>query len=190
MILAIILACEIGFWVLLISGLIARYPLRRKRIGLVLIAAAPLVDVILLIAVGAHLRAGHTADWTHALAALYIGVSVGYGHRMIAWADERFAHRFDGGPAPRRLSGPAYTRHCWGDVRRSVVAFLVASAVGFGLTTYVGAPERTATVTQGANLLGFVLVLDVLWALSYTIWPRRETRDRPELPGLQARPQD
>jgi hypothetical protein len=88
--------------VFLISELVAQYVFRVRRTSAVLLVMAPLVDVALLIATVIDLHNGGTADWSHDLAALYIGFSVAYGHRLILWADVRFAHRFAGGPAPRR----------------------------------------------------------------------------------------
>ena len=92
MILAIIVACEIAFWVVIVFGLAIRYPLRRPRAGLVMLALVPLVDLILLLAVALNLRSGATATIAHSLAALYLGFSIAYGHRLIRWADIRGAH--------------------------------------------------------------------------------------------------
>lgn len=50
MILAIVIGCEIGFWILLGLGLAARYLWGMRRLGAVLLAAVPLLDLILLIA--------------------------------------------------------------------------------------------------------------------------------------------
>jgi len=106
--LGIIVACETGFWVILLAGLVARYLLRLPRLGLILLACVPLVDVVLLIATVISLRGGETASVTHGLAAVYIGFSVAFGHGMIRRADERFAHRFAGGPPPSKP--PKYGR--------------------------------------------------------------------------------
>ncbi len=100
MLAAVIVVNEIGFWVLVGSGLVARYLLRRPRLGAGLLVAAPLVDLVLLTVSVLDLRQGGDASIVHALAAIYIGVSVGFGNAMIRWADVRFAHRFAGGPAP------------------------------------------------------------------------------------------
>src|SRR5690606_40858753 len=100
MLLAVIVGCEIGFWVLLVSGLVARYLLRLRRLSTVLLVATPLVDLVLLIASVLDLRRGTVANVTHGLAAAYIGFSIAFGHNMIRWADQRFAHRFAGGPPP------------------------------------------------------------------------------------------
>ena len=107
MILTVIVATEIGFWVLLGAGLTARYVLRSRRLGGVLLASVPLVDLVLLAATVADLRGGATAGASHGLAAIYIGVSVAFGPSIIRWADARFAHRFAGGPAPARPRAPA-----------------------------------------------------------------------------------
>ena len=48
MIAVAIVVCEIAFWVLLLGGLTARYPLRRPRLGAILLVAVPLVDAVLL----------------------------------------------------------------------------------------------------------------------------------------------
>lgn len=102
MILAVIAACEIGFWVVLLAGLATRYLLRRRRLGGVLLAAVPLVDLVLLGATVLDLRDGATAGFAHGLAAAYLGFSVVFGPSMVRVADERFAHRFAGGPPPGR----------------------------------------------------------------------------------------
>ena len=173
MVLTVIVACEIGFWVAVLGGLAARYLLHRRRLGVALLLAAPLLDVVLLVATAADLRSGSTASLEHGLAALYLGFSVAYGHRLVHWADVRFAHRFAGGPAPVRLTGRAYTRACWADVVRTTLAVAVAAVVLLGLIAWVDVPERTEALRAEFPLLGVILGLELLWAVSYTVWPRR-----------------
>ncbi|MCP9964683.1 hypothetical protein LUW74_13890 [Actinomadura madurae] len=108
MLIGIIAACEIGFWVVLAAGLAARYPLRLRRTGAALLLCVPLIDLVLLAATVIDLRGGATAGTGHGLAAAYLGYSVAFGHSMVRWADERFAHRFAGGP--RRAAGPSTGR--------------------------------------------------------------------------------
>lgn len=178
MIIAVIVSCEIGFWVAILIGLIARYPLRRPRAGLVVLACVPLIDLVLLVATAVNLRSGATAGVEHGLAALYIGFSVAYGHRMIAWADVRFAYRFAGGAAPRRRFGAAYTRHCWGDVARTSLAALIAGGLTAGLVWWVEDPVRTRALNDNYRWLALVLAVDLIWAISTVIWPRREPTSR------------
>lgn len=174
MILILIAVCEIGFWVVLLLGLTARYLLHRPRLGVVLLACAPVLDLILLVATGLDLRGGGTADFTHALAALYLGLSIAYGHRMVHWLDVRFAYRFAGGPKPERLTGKAYAMACWADVARTLLALAITAAVTFGLTWWVDAPERTAALQSSVSLMSWLLIIDLVWAVGYSIWPRRE----------------
>lgn len=173
MILALIIACEIGFWGAIVSGLAARYVLGARRLGAALLVCAPLIDVVLLVAVTVHLASGATASWHHGLAALYIGFSVTYGHRMIAWADTRFAHRFAGGPAPAKLAGWRYTKQCWGDVIRTFGAAAIAAGIIAAITWWVDDPTRTDALDAWYRILGIILVIEFIWALSYTAWPRK-----------------
>jgi hypothetical protein len=172
-ILTVIIACEIGFWVAIVSGLAVRYLLRRPRLGAALLVCAPLLDLVLLGATAVHLRSGVEASWEHSLAALYVGFSVAYGHRLIQWADVRFAHRFADGPAPVKAYGAAYTRLCWGGVARTLLASAIAAAVIGLLILVVGDAERTAPLTDTFALLALISAIDLLWAISSTVWPRR-----------------
>jgi hypothetical protein len=170
--LGIIVACEIGFWLLIVLGLTARYLMRRPRLGMVLLAMTPIVDLILLVAAGLDLRNGGDATFAHSLAAIYLGFSVAYGHRMIRWADVRFAHRFAGGPAPVKLYGRAYAAACWRDVPRTALALGIAAGV-LWLLTLVAAEEADLEALVGTyRILGIILAIELIWAASYTIWPK------------------
>lgn len=184
MIVTLIVVCEIAFWVAIGAGLIARYPLRRPRLGLVILASVPLIDLMLLIATAVNLRAGATAGVAHGLAAIYIGFSLAYGHRLIHWADVRFAHRFAGGPAPVKLYGAAYSLHCWGDVARTSVAAVVAGGLTAGLIAWVGDSTRTAALQDNYRWLGLIFVIDLAWAISTLIWPR----SAPDTPNTSLAP--
>ncbi|WP_378146102.1 hypothetical protein ACFJGV_00850 [Cnuibacter sp. UC19_7] len=173
MVLLAIVACEVGFWLAVVAGLGARYVLRRRRLGAALLVAAPVIDAILLTLVTIDLLGGGTASWHHGLAALYIGISVAYGHRMIAWADARVAHLVDKVSLPPKLTGWAYTRACWRDVALTMLAAAIAGGILLALIWLVGDPDRTAELNGLFPVLGFIVAIDTLWAVSYTIWPRR-----------------
>lgn len=104
MLVGLIIACEILFWVLVFSGLACRYLWKQTKLSNLLLLLTPLVDLVLLAATIVSLRGGAEATLAHALAAVYIGVSIGYGHRMISTADTWFSFRFAGGPKPRKNS--------------------------------------------------------------------------------------
>lgn len=173
MILAAIIVCEVAFWVAIVAGLTARYPLRRPRLGAGLLIMAPVIDIVLLALVTVDLLSGATASWHHGLAALYIGVSIAYGHRMVAWLDAKFASRFRGAPPRPRLAGVAYTVACWKDVGRTLLAAAIAGAILGGLLVIVGAPERTGELRGFFPVLAVIIGIDLLWAVSYTIWPKK-----------------
>ncbi|WP_309616262.1 hypothetical protein [Salinibacterium sp.] len=172
MILGLIVACEIGFWAVIVLGLFARYILKARRLGLVLIALAPVIDLVLLTLTAVHLRSGADAEWAHGLAAVYIGFSIAYGHRMVRWADITFSRRFDHGPPLARLSGTDYTVACWKDVARTLLATVTSTLVLFGLIWLVGNPAETTALEQWYGILLVILGIEVVWAVSYTIWPR------------------
>ena len=61
MLIALIVACEIGFWVVLGAGLVTRYLLGRRQLGAVLLTLVPLIDLVLLVATVIDLSGGATA---------------------------------------------------------------------------------------------------------------------------------
>ncbi|MFC4022172.1 hypothetical protein ACFOW4_30140 [Micromonospora sp. GCM10011542] len=179
MLVAVIVACEIGFWVVLGAGLVARYPLRRPRLGAALLVCVPLVDLVLLAATVADLRRGATADVTHGLAAAYLGFSVAFGHSMVRWADQRFAHRFAGGPPPVRPPryGRERTRHEWREWGKALLAWAIACGLLGAAILWVGDAERTRELAAWIRNLTVVIVI---WLVAFPVWetifPRRPRR--------------
>lgn len=173
MILIAIVVCEVAFWVAIIAGLAARYLLRKPRLGGTLLILAPVIDAVLLALVAVDLLGGGTASWQHGLAAIYIGVSIAYGKRMVAWADAHFQLRFSGGPAPERLTGMRYTAKCWRDVILTALAVVVAAATLGAIILLVNDAERTSALLEFFRILGIIFAIDFLWAVSYTIWPKK-----------------
>ncbi len=165
-----IVACEIGFWVLLVGGLAARYLLRARTLSTALLLAVPLVDVALLAIAVIDLRSGGEAQIAHALAAVYLGVSVAFGHQMVRWADQRFAHRFAGGPPPVKppkggQAHAAYERRMW---LRHLLAYAIGVLILGVFTLLVGDLGRTAALWNVVRLWSIVLVIDGIVAFSYT----------------------
>jgi len=85
----IIIIAEALFWVLVVAGMVVRYWLRMPTLSKFLLLAVPLVDVALVIAVIAELRAGRTVGIEHQLAGLYLGISLILGPGIIRWCDEK-----------------------------------------------------------------------------------------------------
>lgn len=172
---AFIVACEVAFWAFVLAGLVARYLLRRPKLGVALLLMTPVVDLVLVAATVIDLRAGAQADLFHGLAAIYVGVSVAFGSRMIGWADERFAHRFAGGPPPQRPPkyGPEHARREREGGYRHLLAWSIGSILLFGMSWLVGDPVTTDSLLGRAALWSFILAIDFVWSFSYTLWPRK-----------------
>lgn len=161
MIVAIIVACEVGFWVLLGAGLLVRYGLRWKRVSAALLVSVPLVDLVLLAATVIDLRGGATATAAHGLAAAYLGFSIAFGHQLITTLDQRAAHRFADGPTPTRppRTGPGRVRHEWAQWRQAVLAWAVASGLLLTAVVVVGDSTRTAQLSKWTWWLTAALLL-------------------------------
>jgi hypothetical protein len=165
---AIVVACEVGFWLVLLAGLATRYVLRRPRAGAVLLALTPVTDLVLLVAATLDLRGGGTAGTAHGLGAVYLGFSVVFGPSMVRWADVRFAHRYAGGPAPVRERGPAYE---WREFGKAVLAAGIAAGLLLAAVAVIDDPARTDALLWWVARLGVVLAI---WA----IWPVTESLTR------------
>ncbi|MFP8903820.1 hypothetical protein [Streptomyces atacamensis] len=182
MVVTLIIACEVAFWVLLAAGLALRYPARRPRLGAAVLLCEPLLEVVLLCATAIDLRNGAEGNWTHGMAAVYIGFTVAYGHYVIKWADGHFAHRFAGGPPPAGPPkyGTARAVHEWKMCARSVLGAAVALALLQGAVWYVGDAGRSESLVQWQTRMLLVIGISVVIALSYTIWPKKPRTPRGE----------
>ncbi|NYI06436.1 hypothetical protein [Allostreptomyces psammosilenae] len=172
MVVAVIVFCEVAFWVMLGLGLVTRYLLRWPRVSTALLVSVPLLDVLLLSVTVIDLRSGATAGIRHGLAAIYLGFTVAFGHSMMRWADQRFAHRFAGGPPPWRppKRGMARVRYEWKGFGQSVVACGIAAAVLVLLIWLVGDPSRTEALNTSlqlcARILSISLIISVIGTLT------------------------
>jgi hypothetical protein len=175
MLLALIIGCEIAFWIFLLLGLAVRYLARQRTLGTVILACVPLIDLVLLVATFLHLRGGAAPEITDGLAAAYIGVSVAFGPSIIRRIDARFAHRFAGGPlAPKPPKyGKERTRHEWQEFGKAVVAWVVSSALLLAGVALVGSIERGAVLLAWILRLLMVVLIWLIWPVSYEIWPRK-----------------
>ncbi|MGW2709227.1 hypothetical protein ACWC4J_09580 [Streptomyces sp. NPDC001356] len=178
MIVALVIACEVAFWVLLAAGLAFRYVLRMPRTGLALLLCEPLLEAVLFAVTAIDLRGGAEPNWRHGLAAVYIGFTVGLGHSTIRWADARVAHRFAGGPPPVRPPryGTARAVHEWRVAARWILASAVALALLQGAVWYVGDSGDTGSLRAWQQRMLWVIGVNVVVAASYTLFPKREPK--------------
>ncbi|MFF3162771.1 hypothetical protein [Streptomyces sp. NPDC003273] len=176
MVVGLIVACEVAFWVLLAAGLAFRYALRMPRTGLALLLCEPLLEAVLFAVTAIDLRNGAEPDWRHGLAAVYIGFTVGLGHSTVQWADARVAHRFAGGPPPERPPryGRARAVHEWKVAGRWILASLVALALLQAAVWYVGGHGETGSLRAWQSRMLLLIVVNLVIAASYTLFPKRE----------------
>lgn len=169
-----IVACEIAFWVVIAAGLLARYVLKLPKLGLILLALTPVVDLVLLIITGLDLYRGSTATTAHAIAAVYIGISVAYGKSMIQWADTRFRYHIAKQPEakPVKRYGTDFAKHYLKGFFRHILAFLIGVGLLAGLIYWIDDPARTEKLMGILRIWGAVLGIDFLITCSYFIWPK------------------
>jgi len=169
-----IVACEVAFWVVIIIGLIARYLLRMERLGFLLLALTPLIDLILLIITGLDLYLGANAIFAHALSAVYIGVSIVFGKSIIAWADIKFRYYIiKQGSKPIRRYGYDYARHYLKSWLKHALAYAIGMGCLFGLIYIVQDPERTEALTSTISWWTRILGIDLLITIAYFVWPKK-----------------
>ncbi|MER6612727.1 hypothetical protein [Streptomyces xantholiticus] len=175
MIVTLIVICEVGFWVLLAAGLAVRYLLKMPRTGAALLLCEPLLEVLLLVVTVIDLKNGAEPDWKHGLAALYIGSTVGHGHRTVKWLDGHAAHRFGGAPPPRKP--PRYGMARAGHEGRiwlgTAVGAIVATALLQTAIWYVGDAGQTGSLRSWMYAAWRAAGIHGLIALSYAIWPKK-----------------
>ncbi|RPF36290.1 hypothetical protein [Streptomyces sp. TLI_185] len=174
MVVGLIIACEVGFWVLLAAGLAVRYLLKWRRTSVALLLCEPLLELVLFVVTAVDLKNGADPSWEHGLAALYIGYTVAYGHYTITWLDGHAAHRLAGGPRPPKppRHGLARARHEGRLWLRTLLAAAVACVLLQAAIWYVGDGDTSSLRAFQWTALRTLGVHGVI-ALTYLIWPKK-----------------
>lgn len=92
MLIATIIA-EIAFWVCLILGCLLRYVAKLPKLGLGLLAATPIIDLVLLVFFYITLSDDGTSDFMHGFSAFYVAFSVVFGRDIINFVDSKVERR-------------------------------------------------------------------------------------------------
>lgn len=187
-----ILICEVAFWGFLVAGLIARYPLRRPRLGLALLLGSPAADLALLALTAVDLHRGAVATQVHALATLYLGFTVAFGRSIGDRADRGFAHRFAGDPPPAKppRAGPLRVDHEWRQFRRAVLAWIISRALLVLLAVLIGDVQRAGVLLGYVAIVSVVLVIWFLTGPVPAIVSARRTSRAADLGRTASRPVD
>ena len=122
------------------------------------------------------LRRGTDASIVHGLAAIYVAVSIVYGHSMIKWADVRFANRFADGPSPEKKAryGKEHAHRERRDWLKHLLAWAIGCSILYAMILLVNMESRTEGLSELFRIWSFVLGVDFLISFSYTFWPRRQ----------------
>jgi hypothetical protein len=166
---AAIIGCEIAFWIVLGLALAARYLFRRERVSRALLLSLPVIDLLLLTFTALDLRAGTVATFAHGLATAYVGFTVAFGGVLVEWADQRFAHRFAGGPPPaasptRGWPAVRYELELW---LRCIVAWAITIVLLIGLIAYIGNEANTRELESWFRI---AFGSTFLWFLFGPLW--------------------
>ncbi|MEK3672759.1 MULTISPECIES: hypothetical protein [unclassified Paenibacillus] len=169
-----IVTCEVLFWVVILAGFTARYIFKRNTLGLILLALTPVLDIILLVISGVDLAGGASATTAHALAAVYISVSIVFGKSMIAWADERFRYYVTRqGAQPVKRYGMEHARHYFKGWVKHLLSFALAAGILYGLIVWIDDPARTEALLSILTVWSVVVGIDLIITVTYFIWPRQ-----------------
>ena len=82
-------AAEIAFWACLVLGCLLRYAFKMPKLGLIFIAATPLIDLLLLVFFYVNLSEDGAAQFMHGFAAFYISFSLVFGRDIIQFVDSK-----------------------------------------------------------------------------------------------------
>ncbi len=173
-----IILCEVVFWVFVLGGLAVRYLLKCRSLGLVLLALAPVIDLVLLAVTVLDLRTGGTPTMAHGLAAVYIGVSAAFGKKMIAWADRRFAAKLckETGTPLEKNFGTAHAAQERRDWLRHLLAFTIGTLLILLMIFLIREAAQAQVLLRIVKTWGIVLLIDFIVSFSYTLCPRKEKR--------------
>lgn len=171
----LIIFCEVAFWVVILLGLVTRYVFKQKKLGLIFLALTPVIDLILLITTAVDLMNGATAETPHAIAAVYISVSIVFGKSMIQWADDRFRYYvMKEGSKPEKPSGFAYAKLYAKSWFKHLLSYIIGTGILHLIIYLIHDKSRTEAMDGVIHIWSIVLIIDLAITISYFIWPPKK----------------
>lgn len=165
-----IIACEIGFWVLLIGGLALRYLVNQYRASTVVLLALPVLDLALLVLLTWDLVVNNSvAEPAHGLGAVYLGFTVAFGKQLISRTDAWFAHRFAGGAEPVKPPQAGWTRvrYEWRQWLRMLLCAVISCAILGLIIIVINNPVQTQELL---DWFGRIALVTGVWLLGWPVW--------------------
>ncbi|WP_398574474.1 hypothetical protein [Staphylococcus equorum] len=171
----LIIFCEVAFWVVMLLGLVTRYILKQKTLGLFFLALTPVIDLILLITTGIDLMNGATAATPHAIAAVYISLSLVFGKSMINWADDRFRYYvMKQGPKPYKPVGLAYSKNYAKSWLKHLLSYIIGTGILHLIVFLINDKSRTEAMDNVIHVWTIVIIIDLIICISYFLWPPKK----------------
>ncbi|RIN26899.1 hypothetical protein [Staphylococcus succinus] len=175
----LIIICEVSFWMVVLAGLCVRYIFKNEKLGFFVLSLTLLVDLALVIFTSLDLYIGATATTAHALAAVYISISLIFGKDMIRWADNNFKYyimKKGGKPSPTRYKGIKFAIQD----AKTWLKHLLSYSIGTGLLWFIifliNDPKRTFALHGVIKIWTIVLVIDLIVCITYFIWPEEKSK--------------
>lgn len=167
MLIWLIIICEVGFWIILFSGIFVRYVLKLPKLGSYLLLCVPLLDVILFVATAYDLRSGTVAEFAHGLAAAYLGFTLVFGRSVMEWADKYFAYKYTGQDKPNQKYGWAYTKYEWEQWFKGIMACGITSSLLYLAIIFVNNDTKTEALKDWLYILPSLIFF---WFLFGPLW--------------------
>jgi hypothetical protein len=167
-----IILAEICFWVFILLGLVVRYVYKKEKASIWLLGTTPFIDLMLLIFTVFDLKSGEEATFVHALASVYIGVSVAFGKQMIKWADIQFHYYFlkIDNRAPKMFGIERGKKELHGFFKH-LIAYLIGGTIIVGMNYFLRNTTDTENLMLTLRIWSIILGIDFLQAISYFLFP-------------------
>lgn len=165
-----IIASEVGFWVVLLAGLVLRYLVRKRKVSTIVLLGVPVLDLVLLSLITWDMLINNAvAEFTHGLGAIYLSFTVVFGPQIIRKADAWFAYRFASGPKPHRPEDNTWekVKYEWSQWLRLLVCASLGCLLLGAMILIVDDVARTEELTAWFGRLGLVAVV---WLIGWPIW--------------------
>ena len=171
----LIVICEISFWIVIALGLIIRYIFRLKKLGFLFLALTPVIDLLLLIITTIDLLNGAKAELPHAIAAVYISVSLVFGKSVIRWFDDRFRYYIiRKGDKPIKLTGYNYSKYYVKTWLKHLLSYCIGMSLLFLIKIIINNNEQTGALDGVIHTWSIVIIIDLIICITYFIWPPKE----------------
>lgn len=181
---AAIIGAEIAFWVFVLGGFSLRYIVRAEKASTTALALVPFVDLVLVALVTTDLMLGGEPSRVHAVAAVYLGITVAFGKPIVRRTDQWFRYRFDGGPKPTKpkKGSREEVRALWVEWFRLLFGFVIATICILLMTVFDGTGiPASVEEASGSPFWSTILLMGVVAVIWFLAGPAFAGRGQPRV---------